>query len=82
MEVEARWKLKLDGSGSSMEVEARWKLKLDRSGSGTPMEVEARWKWQWMTRLGHHTIRLIQGLTAIEWIPAYYTGINGPEVHE
>ena len=44
MEVEARWKLKLDGSGSSMEVEARWKLKLDGSGSST--EVEARRKWK------------------------------------
>ena len=34
MEVEARWKWKLDGSGSSMEEE------LD--GSGSSMEVEAR----------------------------------------
>ena len=33
MELEARWKWKLDGSGSSMEVEARWNWKLDGSGS-------------------------------------------------
>ena len=44
MEVEARWKWKLDGSGSSMEVEARWKWK--PVGSGSSMEVEARWKWK------------------------------------
>ena len=40
MEVEARWKWKLDGSGSSMEVEARWQWKLH--GSGSSMEVEAQ----------------------------------------